>query len=138
MITENVMNKQIPQGLTAVFKALSDPNRLNVFAALMRGVSCNAWLTAELDLAPNLLSHHLKVLRDAGLVQDRRDRVDGRWVYYQVNVETLAELHSWLGDFFNPLRVNLNPTFCGPETAQSPAMQIGDPVVREAKEISSC
>jgi ArsR family transcriptional regulator, arsenate/arsenite/antimonite-responsive transcriptional repressor len=138
MITENVMNKQIPQGLTAVFKALSDPNRLNVFAALLRGVSCNAWLTAELDLAPNLLSHHLKVLRDAGLVQDRRDRVDGRWVYYQVNVETLAELHPWLGDFFNPERVNLNPTFCGPETAQSPAMQIGDPFVREAKEISSC
>lgn len=132
MVTENVINKQIPQGLTAVFKALSDPNRLNVFAALMRGVSCNAWLTEELDLAPNLLSHHLKVLRDAGLVKDRRDRVDGRWVYYQVNVDALTELHSWLGDFFNPQRVNLNPTFCGPEAAQSPAMQIGDPFVREA------
>ena len=132
MAQEQTTIKPIPTDATAVFRALSDPNRLNGFAALMRGVSCNAWLTEELDLAPNLLSHHLKVLRDAGLVKDRRDRVDGRWVYYQVNVDALAALHPWLSDFFNPQRVNLNPTFCGPEAAQSPTMQIGDPFVRAA------
>ncbi len=47
--------------VTAVLKALTDPNRLRVFKALMRGASCNRWLTEELDLPANLLSHHLKV-----------------------------------------------------------------------------
>ena len=101
--------------ITAVFIALADPNRRRIFANLMRGPSCNGWLNEQLGLAPNLLSHHLKVLREAGLIQDRRDAVDGRWVYYQVNPNTLAYLQMWFGYFFDPERIGDQPHFCGPE-----------------------
>lgn len=112
---EDMENELVPENMTAVLKALSDPNRLRIFAALLRGTSCNGWLTEELGLPANLLSHHLKVLRQAGLVQDRRDAVDGRWIYYQADVSTLAAIHQWLGDFLNPTRVTLQMHLCGPE-----------------------
>lgn len=105
---------------TAVFKALADPNRLRVFAALLRGPSCNGWLTAELGLPANLLSHHLRVLREAGLVQVRRDAVDGRWIYHQVDTPALTALHAWMADFFDPTRVGLQPHLCGPEGVTPP------------------
>ncbi len=123
MQTEETKGEQIPQGVTTVFKALSDPNRLRIFAVLLRGASCNGWLTAELGLPANLLSHHLKVLRSAGLIQDRRDEVDGRWIYYQVNRQMLTHLHHWLSDFFDPDRVAQEPHLCGPEAT---AAGIGD------------
>jgi ArsR family transcriptional regulator len=107
--------KQTPETITAVLKALADPNRLRIFEALMRGVSCNGWLTEELGLPANLLSHHLKVLREAGLVQDRRDAVDGRWIYYQVDLPALVELYQWFIQFFDPINVAIEPHICGPE-----------------------
>lgn len=81
----------------------------------MRGASCNGWLTEELGLSANLLSHHLKVLRDTGLVQDRRDAVDGRWIYYQVNLTMLTQLQQWSTQFFNPARAVVSLNMCGPE-----------------------
>ncbi len=101
--------------ITAVFKALADPNRRRIFTTLMGGPSCNGWLNEQLGLAPNLLSHHLKVLREAGLIQDRRDVVDGRWVYYQANPTTLTHLQMWFGHFLDPERIGDQPHFCGPE-----------------------
>lgn len=99
---------------TAVFKALSDPNRLRIFANLMSGDSCNCELKDNLGLAPNLLSHHLKILSEAGLVDSRRDVVDGRWIYYAVNREKITQWHIWLGAFFDPARIQSRPV-CGPE-----------------------
>lgn len=99
---------------TAVFKALSDPNRLRIFAELMAGDTCNCELKDRLGLAPNLLSHHLKVLESVGLVAARRDVLDGRWVYYAANREAVAQWHSWLATFFDPARIHARP-LCGPE-----------------------
>ncbi|MGB4872335.1 MAG: metalloregulator ArsR/SmtB family transcription factor [Candidatus Promineifilaceae bacterium] len=132
MNVEELGNESVPENMTAVLKALSDPNRLRIFAALLRGVSCNGWLTEELGLPANLLSHHLKVLREAGLVQDRRDAVDGRWIYYQVDVSTLASIHQWLGDFLNPARVALQPHLCGPEATASESNNLAANFVLEA------
>lgn len=117
MDEEGLIEESVPEGIIAVLKALSDPNRLRIFAALLRGVSCNGWLTEELGLPANLLSHHLKVLREAGLIQDRRDEVDGRWIYYQVDVTMLTTLHQWMGKFLDPSRIASHPPFCGPEVA---------------------
>ncbi len=131
------MNEQIPaqeqitEEMTAVLKALTDPTRLRVFAALMRGASCNGWLREELDLSPNLLSHHLKVLREAGLVQDRRDAVDGRWIYYQVDLPALTNLHQWLGGFFDPAQVALEPNLCGPEGKPAETVPLSELLVTE-------
>ena len=125
------VKEQIPEGVAAVLKALADPNRLRIFAALMGGASCNGWLTEALDLPANLLSHHLKVLREAGLVQDRRDAVDGRWIYYQVNAPALAALHAWMSEFFAPARVALAPHLCGPEATAAGIGELATPFVVE-------
>ena len=55
----------------AVLQALADANRLRILDLLMQGDSCNCELKERLDLPPNLLSHHLRVLRQAGLVRSR-------------------------------------------------------------------
>ena len=64
-----------------VFKALADPIRLRILELLSPEIRCNCHLQDQLDLAPNLLSYHLKVLRDAGLVEGTRR---GRWVDYAI------------------------------------------------------
>jgi ArsR family transcriptional regulator, arsenate/arsenite/antimonite-responsive transcriptional repressor len=115
MYEDTSVESQLPEEMVAILKVLADPNRLRVFEALMCGTSCNAWLTEELGLPANLLSHHLKVLREAGLVQDRRDTVDGRWIYYQVDLEALTVLFQWLTQFFDPARAVLESRMCGPE-----------------------
>lgn len=100
--------------VTTIFKALSDPNRLRIFAELMAGDTCNCELKDKLGLASNLLSHHLKVLESVGLVTSRRDVVDGRWIYYAANRDTVAQWHNWLALFFDPSRIQSRP-LCGPE-----------------------
>lgn len=108
------MNEQEVARTTAVFKALSDSNRLRIFGELMAGDTCNCELKEKLGLAPNLLSHHLKVLENAGLVNSRRDVVDGRWIYYTADRQAVAEWHRWLSIFFDPTRIQTRP-LCGPE-----------------------
>ena len=100
--------------ITAVLKALSDPNRLRIFAELMQGDSCNGELKDNLELPSNLLSHHLRVLNEAGLVDSRRDRLDGRWIYYSVNRQAAARWQSWFNLFLDPSRIQERPV-CGPE-----------------------
>src|SRR3712207_3610232 len=70
-------------------RALSDENRLRIVELLTGGERCVCELTSALDLGQSLLSHHLKTLKDAGLVTDRRD---GRWVYYTLCCDVLDEL----------------------------------------------
>ena len=100
--------------VTSMLKALAEPNRLRIFAELMSGDSCNCELKENLELPPNLLSHHLRVLSDAGLVSSRRDVLDGRWIYYTVNREATARWQAWFGLFFNPERIR-ERVVCGPE-----------------------
>jgi ArsR family transcriptional regulator, arsenate/arsenite/antimonite-responsive transcriptional repressor len=70
-----------------VFHALSDETRLKILHRLRVGERCVCELTDALDAAQSRLSFHLKVLKDAGLVTDRRE---GRWMYYTLDRETLS------------------------------------------------
>jgi ArsR family transcriptional regulator len=72
-----------------LFHALSDETRLSILQRLRLGERCVCDLTDAMDAAQSRLSFHLKVLKDAGLVTDRRD---GRWMYYTLNSETLGEI----------------------------------------------
>ena len=72
-----------------LFHALSDGTRLSILQRLRFGERCVCDMTDDLDAAQSRLSFHLKVLKDAGLVTDRRE---GRWMYYTVNPEALDEL----------------------------------------------
>jgi ArsR family transcriptional regulator len=75
------------------FHALSDPTRLQIVQMLSHGERCVCELTKGLDAAQSRLSFHLRTLKDAGLVTDRRD---GRWVYYALSRDALAELGAYL------------------------------------------
>ena len=77
----------------AIFRALSDEKRLRILALLTGGELCVCELTEELDLPQPLLSFHLRTLKDAGLVVDRRA---GRWVYYSLQTRALEEARSIL------------------------------------------
>src|SRR4030067_419980 len=82
-------------------KVLAEPNRLLIFHLLMEGVQCNCELGDGLQMAPNLISHHLRVLREAGLVDVERDALDARWVYYSINRAALEEINAAFGVFFD-------------------------------------
>ena len=71
-----------------LFHALSDTTRLSVLQRLRFGERSYCDQTDALDASQSRLSFHLKVLKDAGLVTDRRE---GRWMYYTLNPETMAE-----------------------------------------------
>lgn len=73
--------KLIDQRLAAVFHALSDETRIAIVKRLAGGERCVCDLQDLLDAAQSRLSYHLKTLKDAGLIADRRE---GRWVHYSL------------------------------------------------------
>jgi ArsR family transcriptional regulator len=83
--------------LAPLLKALADPVRLRLLslvAAHADGEACVCDLNDAFDLSQPTISHHLKVLHEAGLL-DRTKR--GTWVYYRIKAEVLADLAGLLG-----------------------------------------
>jgi ArsR family transcriptional regulator len=83
--------------MARIAKALGDPIRLQLVDVLRKhaGKVCVCELVPLFDLSQPTVSHHLKVLREAELVDSERR---GLWAYYYVRPEALAELAGWLGD----------------------------------------
>jgi ArsR family transcriptional regulator len=81
--------------MAAVAKALGDPIRLQLIDVLRKhaGKVCVCELVPLFDISQPTLSHHLKKLRDAGLVDSERQ---GLWAYYYVIPDALIELAGWL------------------------------------------
>ena len=92
-----------------LFHALSDETRLDILYGLRGGERCVCELTDALDAEQSRLSFHLRVLRDAGLVHDRRQ---GRWMYYTLCTETLAEAIDALADLRRPTAPRLRARKC--------------------------
>lgn len=113
MTVQTRPSTEIP-GLAAYLKALAEPNRLRIFDLLMQGVQCNCELGDALHMAPNLISHHLSILRRAGLIVAERDPADARWIYYSVNRDALDALAASFGSFFDPGRIQSRRPNCGP------------------------
>jgi ArsR family transcriptional regulator, arsenate/arsenite/antimonite-responsive transcriptional repressor len=74
-----------------LFHALSDETRLEIIELLRGGERCVCELTDTLDAAQSRLSFHLRVLKDAGIVRDRKD---GRWVHYELEPEAFEEIET--------------------------------------------
>ena len=72
-----------------ILKAIADPKRLEILEILSPEIRCNCHLQDVLDLAPNLLSYHLKVLREAGLIEGTKR---GRWVDYELTPDAHARI----------------------------------------------
>lgn len=73
--------------LTRMFKALSDDTRLRVLKLLLPGELCVCEIMWALNLSQSRASRNLGILRDAGLLKDRRQ---GQWVYYSLDGDTIA------------------------------------------------
>jgi ArsR family transcriptional regulator len=74
--------------------ALSDETRLQILELLAAGEQCVCDLTDALRTGQSRLSFHLKTLKEAGLLTDRRE---GRWVYYALNPDAVEELKGFAG-----------------------------------------
>jgi ArsR family transcriptional regulator len=98
-----------------LLKVLSEPNRLMLLNKIIEGVQCNCELGKSLSLAPNLVSHHLSVLCDSGLVRAERDQNDARWIYYSVNEPVVHALTQSFDRFFDVSRIMPCLSSCGPE-----------------------
>jgi ArsR family transcriptional regulator len=76
------------------FHALADETRLQIIERLRDGEQCVCDLTDLLQTGQSRLSFHLKTLKDAGILTDRRE---GRWVYYSLNSHAIEELEDFIG-----------------------------------------
>jgi ArsR family transcriptional regulator len=91
-IAREPLDAEQAETLATMLKAVADPVRLRMLSLVMAhedGEACVCNITPEFDLSQPTVSHHLKVLHEAGLL-DREKR--GVWVYYRVRNEALAAL----------------------------------------------
>ena len=89
----------MPSAATAqdrVFQALADPSRRAIFESLTHGEAAVKDLTARFEISQPAVSQHLASLRDAGLVQARRE---GRCVYYRVEPRGMRPLIDWIAHY---------------------------------------
>ena len=129
MTTAATRSRTLAASSTEVFHALSDETRLAIVEMLRGGERCVCDLQAALDAAQSRLSFHLKVLKDAGLVTDRKQ---GRWSYYTLNVARLAEASDVLAELATPVAsrggLQLHPLARAPRASAS-----GEKSVRVAR-----
>jgi ArsR family transcriptional regulator, arsenate/arsenite/antimonite-responsive transcriptional repressor len=97
-------------------KALSEPTRLRIVDLLMEGVQCNCEIAQRLNLSFSLISHHMRVLRLAGLVQSEQSPDDERWVYYSVDLAATEQLLGEMQRLLNPARLQSRSPSCGPQS----------------------
>lgn len=105
-------------------KVIGEPNRLLLLEKIIEGVQCNCELGDALQMAPNLISHHLGILREAGLVDAERDPMDARWIYYSVNLRKLEEMKQILDTFFDPKRIQPRRLTCGPRITEEQRLSL--------------
>ncbi len=89
------LEREQAERIAEIAKALGDPVRMQLVDVLRKhaGKVCVCELVPLFDLSQPTVSHHLKKLRDAGLVGSERE---GLWAYYYVKPEALEELSAWL------------------------------------------
>ena len=89
-----MMRLEDPEQTARWFRALGDETRLKILERLSEGEQCVCDLTDALEAGQSLMSFHLKTLKDAGLLRDRRQ---GRWVYYSLDPAALETVREWMG-----------------------------------------
>ena len=82
-----------------IFKAIGDVNRLQILELLRNGERCACMLLEDLQISQSTLSHHMKLLCDAGLVCGRKD---GKWVHYSIEPNAAVELQKLLYTILTP------------------------------------
>ena len=89
---EGPIDEERARSMAAVLGALGDPVRLRIVSLLLSapdGSLCGCDLEEPLDLSQPTVSHHMKILREAGLIEGERR---GRWIHYRVVPQQLEEI----------------------------------------------
>ncbi len=81
------------KAFTAITKALSDSHRVRALAALRNGELCVCQIIELLALAPSTVSKHMSILKQAGLVEARKE---GRWIYYRLPSRDGLKTMQWI------------------------------------------
>ena len=95
------------QEVACIFKALSDENRIRILKMLHSGEKCACKLLEELNISQPTLSHHMKILCDAGIVNGRKE---GKWTHYSMRCEGVQKVRAFMKDLLSPENI---PTDCG-------------------------
>ncbi|MDF2872494.1 MAG: putative transcriptional regulator [Anaerocolumna sp.] len=74
----------------AIFKELSDPNRLMIINLLKSGEKCACNLLEEMNISQSTLSHHMKLLCEVGVINCRRE---GKWMYYSLSKKGFTKVN---------------------------------------------
>ena len=89
--------------MNAVFRALADPTRREILALLRRSPQTAGELASSFDMTKPSMSHHFAVLKDAGLIESRRD---GQQIYYALNATVVEDLLGMILNTFSTRRGN--------------------------------
>ncbi len=96
-----------------VIIALADPTRLAILVQLRARDLCVCHLVERLGLKQSIISHHVGILRRAGLVSSQANPSDRRWLYYRLNRAVLAEVASHVGWLIDDADYDPTPLPCG-------------------------
>lgn len=83
----------------AVFKAFCDENRIKIIKSLRSGEKCACKLLEEIDVTQPTLSHHMKILCDAGITVGRKE---GKWTHYSISPEGVERAKEYLEALTEP------------------------------------
>lgn len=98
-----------------VFTALADPTRLAILGQLRTRDLCVCHLVERLGLKQSIISHHVGILRRAGLIGSWANPSDRRWLYYRLNRSVLAEVVTHVGWLLDDADYDPTPLPCGPD-----------------------
>lgn len=97
--------------IASVCKALGDANRLKIVQTLSGCEKCACVILEALSISQPTLSHHMKILRDCGLVNVRKE---GKWCYYSLNCDTLRAFQQFIAALdCTPVKAGCSEGTCG-------------------------
>jgi len=92
----NIKGKRGEQMLQDTLKALSDPTRRKILELLKKGPLSAGEIGEHFEMTGATLSHHLSILKKAGLVEDSKK---GTFVYYEINTSVMEDMMAWIAGF---------------------------------------
>lgn len=95
--------------LADIFKALGDEVRLEMIRMLAGKELCVCDILEAFDKSQSTISHHLKILKYAGVVEDVRD---GKWIYYRIKPEAFGPIQSFVGEITPKLTESVRSKKC--------------------------
>lgn len=93
------------RSVATIFKALGDENRIRILKLLRSGEKCACKLLEELNISQPTLSHHMKILCDAGIVNGRKE---GKWMHYSICCEGVQNIRTLLQELLSPENLPAN------------------------------